>query len=136
MIAPPPDWETFGGGKWIQHFKDMWRGDGGDEWTPTYTSLTETGAATHTGKYIRLSQNLYRLRIRIVPATDTSSTAGTTFLNNFPLTGNAFGALSVVNETTNLSIGTAVFNSNGRIYLPTWANVTAPITVSGLIEAH
>jgi len=136
MIAPPPDYEPFGGQRWIDHVKAMWRGDAGDTWTPTYTSLTESGTATHTGFYKRLSQTLYQVRVRIVPGTNTSSVAGTTYLNNFPLTGSAFGHLIAINETTILPIGTAVFASNGRIYTPTWTTVTAPITISGIIEAR
>lgn len=136
MMKPPPDYAPISDGAWIDYFRDAHRGDAGNDWTPTYTSLTETGAATHTGFYKRLSQTLYQVRVRIVPGTNTSSTAGTTYLNNFPLTGSAFGSLTAINETTLLPIGTAVFASNGRIYTPTWANVTAPITISGLIEAR
>lgn len=119
--------------QWSLFFKYLWNGDQGQDYTPTATSLT--GTATITGRYYRLSKGLYYLRIRVVPATDTSSVAGTTYAS-FPMTVPAFGNLGVINETTNQSIGTAVITSNGRIYLPTWTTVTAPITISGIIEAQ
>jgi len=120
---------------WFQFLEGLWRGDKGNDWTPTYSGLTETGAATHTARYFRVSASLYYVRIRVVPSTDTSSTAATTYLSNFPLTVPAMGTLQVLNETTLLPIGVAVVSTNGRIYPPTWTTVTAPITICGMIEA-
>lgn len=117
---------------WLLFFKYLFNGDEGKDFSPTYTNLT--GTATHTARYFRISQNLYYLRIRIVPDTSTSSVAGSTYLD-FPLSVPAFGNLGVVNETSNQSLGSAVINTNQRIYLPTWATVTAPITISGMVEA-
>lgn len=121
---------------WILFFNQMFTGDLGVSWTPTFTSLTEVGgSATITGRYYQISQALCYFNVTITPVTNTSATAGTTYVNNFPLTAFANGICFAVsgNLGTNSGMVTA---SNNRIYVPGWAAVTVPITIIGLVEAN
>lgn len=120
---------------WKKWFSSLWEGDVGKQWTPTYTSLTESGTATHTGTYYRLSKRLYYFRVLITPATNTSSTAGTTFLNNFPLTINANGSFLAINNTTKTRIDAGAIIAGSGFYPPSWTTITAPITLCGMVEA-
>lgn len=120
---------------WLLFFNQSFVGDTGTSWTPTFTNLTTTGTPTITGLYKKVSQSLVYVRILITPATDTSSTAGTTYVNNFPLTLLADGAINATSNNQSITPGAATASTN-RLYTPTWAAVTTPITISGLIEAE
>ncbi len=121
---------------WILFFNQTFTGDLGTSWTPTFTDLTEVGgAAIITGRYYKISQALCYFNVTITPVTNTSSTAGTTYINNFPLISFANGICFAVsgNIGTNSGMVTA---SNNRIYVPSWTTVTAPITIIGIVEAN
>ncbi len=128
---------------WLEFLNGLWVGDtgtpalGSGSWIPTFTGLTEVGVAVKTGKVFKISQQLAYFWVRIVPGTNTSSTLGTTYVNNIPLDILSFGSCTAVveNITGGAGIGIAEVTNN-RIYTPTWAGVTQPITISGTIEAR
>lgn len=120
---------------WILFFNQIFTGDTGTEWTPAFTGLTSTGTPTLSGIYYKINQRLTYFRAVVTPATDTSAIAGTTFINNFPLTIRANGSCLATAGTAG-SIGGSVVASSNRIYVPTWTLVTVPVTITGLIEAR
>lgn len=139
-IQPPPLFEKLVGddGKpklpWTVFFSALFDGDAGTAWTPTFQSLTVSGAPTITGRYYRISQYLVLFRVTIVPDTNTTSTAGTTYIDNFPLTFSADGVCFAVSGNLGATPGHIVASSN-RIYTPGWSAVTVPVTVLGIGEA-
>lgn len=117
---------------WILFFNQLYEGDSGTIWTPTFQSLSSTGTPTITGIYYTISSYLKLFKITITPATDTTSTAGTTYCDNFPLAENGIGFCVAVGGA--LGIGTGIVNSTG-IYTPDWTAATVPVTIWGLVEA-
>jgi len=117
---------------WLAFFDGLSNGDTGTIWTPTFVGLTETGTATKTGVYYRISSKLAYFRILITPATDTSAVAGTTYCNNFPLTIASAGASVTCSSFTAAVAG--ITPSDKRIYTATWTAITSPITIVGLME--
>jgi len=118
---------------WLLFFNQTFEGDRGNSWTPTFTSLTITGTPTITGRYYRISQSLCYFNVSIVPATDTSATAGTTYVDNFPLTATANGICFSLWGNLGTNAGMVV-SSNNRIYVPSWTTVTVPLTVIGMVQ--
>lgn len=119
---------------WILFFNSLFTGDTGTAWTPTFTNLTITGTPTITGKVYKIGQSLAYFSVRIVPATNTTAVAGTTYINNFPLTLKADGACLAVSGLLGSSAGMCDSATN-RIYVPVWTTVTVPLTVVGFVEA-
>lgn len=116
---------------WTIFFNSVFEGDGGTEWTPTFTSLGSTGTPTISGRYFRINQRFCLFFVTITPATDTSSTAATTYISNFPLT---FAIDSVCFASTGSGAVQAIGGiraSDNRIYTPAWSAVTTPLTVVG-----
>lgn len=138
-VAPPPvrDYIVGPDGKtnlsWVLFFNNLYEGDTGATWTPTFTSLTTVGSPTITGKYFMLTRRIVCFFVRIVPGTNTSATAGTTYINNFPLTFASDGVNFAVSG--NLGAGPGhIVSSNNRIYTPAWSAVTVPLTIVGFGE--
>lgn len=121
--------------RWSIFVDNLYRGDSGELWTPTFQNLTVTGSPTITGKYFRVSEYLKYFTITIDPSTDTSSTAGTTYCDNFPLTIANDGACLAIGGVLGLNSG-IVDASTNRIYPPSWSGVTVPVTIVGLAEAN
>lgn len=119
---------------WLLFFNQAFNGDAGTNWTPTFTGLTSSGAPTITGRYYKISQYLCYFNVLITPGTNTSSVAGTTYIDNFPLQANANGFCLVVGNNLGGAIGEVVAINN-RIYTPSWTTVTTPINVIGIVEA-
>lgn len=141
-IQPPPiqqemvDEDGIATLQWILFFTQLFTGDSGTDWTPTFTNLTEVGgSATITGRYFKIGQNLAYFSVRIVPVTNTSATAGTTFVNNFPLTVVNDGACLAVSGLLGGNAGQVELGTN-RIYPPSWSAVTVPLTIVGLVEVQ
>ena len=138
-LSPPPIYDPIAGddGKvsksWALYFNDQYNGDQGTEWTPVATSLGSTGTPVITGIIYQVSKKLSVFRILITPATNTSSVAGTTYFTGLPITVNAAGFCTA--QSSNLGDPTGMVTTAGRIYTPTWTNITVPVTVTGLIEA-
>ena len=105
-------------------------------WTPTWTGLTVVGAPTYTGRYTRIGRLVFfTVEIAAGGANTTASTAGTTFVNNLPLTSAQRGALVAVNENTVVSFGVGlVALAATNAFTPTWAATNANILVSGWYE--
>lgn len=120
---------------WILFFNQVFTGDAGEDWTPTFSSLTTTGTPTITGRYYKISQFLCFFKITITPATDTTAVAGTTYVDNFPLTASGDGICFAVSGNLGTNSG-MVTSSNNRIYVPGWTAVTVPLTVVGIVEAN
>jgi hypothetical protein len=117
---------------WILFFNSLFDGDPGNSWTPTITDLTSTGTPTVTGVYYRINQRLCLFFITIVPATDTTSVAATTYIGNFPL---QFVNDSVCFASTGSGAAQAIGGiraNDNRIYTPAWSAVTSTVTVVGL----
>jgi hypothetical protein len=122
---------------WMLFFNGMFEGDAGEDWTPTLANLTEVGgAATKSGRLYQINQNLVYFTATITPVTNTSSTAGTTYINNFPLTLAADAACLAVAGNVGLGAAGHIVASNNRIYTPAWATITTPVTVIGLAAAR
>lgn len=117
---------------WTLFFNQNYQGDAGNEWNPVFQNLT--GNAEVTGRFYRLSQYLVFFVVNITPNGNTSATAGTTYIEGFPLTFSNDGFNTVVSGTTGGAIGMNV-KSNNRIYVPSWTNVSVPLTIIGIQEA-
>lgn len=116
---------------WADYFNLVTRGDGGTSFTPVFANLGTTGTPTITGVYYQ-NQGLTYFAVKIVPATDTSSVAGsTTFALPFNVVADT-GCDAVVGVTT----ARGVVNASSRtVYTPTWTNIAVPITITGLVKS-
>jgi hypothetical protein len=119
---------------WQIFFESLSVGDTGTVFTPTFTGLTETGTATITGIYYRLSQKLCLFRITITPATNTSAVNGTTYCNNFPLTFTNNGVSFSISGFTAAAAG--VSSGDNRIYTGTWTAIANAVTIVGIAEVR
>lgn len=142
-IKAPPIYEnlTETNGKatlpYILFFDSLFKGDSGQAWTPTFTNLTVVGAApTITGALYRIGRSLAYFSVKVTPGAggNTSAVAGTTYVNNFPLSLKGDGACLAVSGLLGSSAGMCDQASN-KIYVPAWSTVTVPITVVGFVEA-
>jgi hypothetical protein len=137
-LAVPPTYEVLveQDGKpksaWILFFSNMVNGDAGASWTPTFVSLTEVGTATKTGRYWRINKSFAYFEIVITPGTNTSSTAGTTYCDNFPL--DVAGQSVCHAMTVPASVVAGTVETNNRIYPPSWTTITSPVTLAGLVR--
>lgn len=119
---------------WMDFFDEVSRGDAGKEWTPTFVGLGTTGTPTITGRYYQISSYLVYYNILITPGTDTTSTAGSTYCDNFPLSPYNNGVAFAVTPAVSGGFGIHT-SSNNRIYTPNWTTITVPVNVMGLVEA-
>lgn len=120
---------------WILFFQGISNGDSGESWTPTFESLTEDGTPTIEGRYYKLSKYIVFFRVTITPATSTTSTAGTTYIDNFPLQFGGDGVCFAVSGGLGASPGHIIASTN-RVYVPSWTTVTVPLTIIGIGEAQ
>lgn len=138
---PPPLYDTVVNDlakmtpRWISFIDQQYKGDAGTVWTPTFQNLTVSGSPTIVGKYFRLSDYLQYFTITVTPGTNTSSTAGVTYVDNFPLIIANDGACLAVGGALGLDSGIVDAGTN-RIYPPSWSAVTVPVTIVGLAEAN
>lgn len=113
----------------------MFNGDAGTIWeNPTFQNLTQVGVPVITGRYYQISQYLCFFNVLLTPGTNTSAIAGTTYIDNFPLTAHSNGfCLTISND---LGGGLGMVNAtNNRIYVPAWTTVTTPLNIIGIVEA-
>jgi len=144
-LSPPPIYANLveQDGKatlpYILFFNQLYEGDNGspatgtNSWTPAFTNLTQVGIPSITGKYYRSGQFI-DFWVKIVPATSTSATAGTTYIGSLPFTVTSDTHCSAVNGTTGVALG-VIQASTGRIYVPSWTTVTSLLTITGRVEA-
>lgn len=116
---------------WILWFQGLLKGDTGNSWTPVATNLTAVGTPTITGNYYK-NLGFTDFWIKIVPATNTSSTAGTTYfdLPFDPLID--VPCFAVQNGFASVS-GGIVDSVTNRCYPPSWSLITGTITISGRV---
>jgi len=121
---------------WTLFFDGIFRGDQGMNWTPVFTNLTQTGGpASFVGRIYQISSSLAFWRVVVTPATNTSATAGTTYITGFPLNVLADGICFALAGGSGSNSG--VFSAaTQRIFVPTWTNVTLPVTVIGIAEVR
>lgn len=117
---------------WLQFFNAVYVGDTGTAWNPLFTGLA--GAAQINGIYYLVGKLCY-FRIDIIPVTSTTSTSGSTYVNNFPLMLRGFGACAAVTNAPSAALGMADSTTN-RIYAPSWSGITSQVTLCGLVEAN
>tara|TARA_R100000808_G_C2070769_1_gene98398 strand:- start:120 stop:545 length:426 start_codon:yes stop_codon:yes gene_type:complete len=118
---------------WTLFFNQNFEGDAGNAWEPNIVNLTGSTSAV-SGRFYRISQYLVYFTITISPSGPTSSTAGTTYVDNFPLLFNADGVNAVVSGSSGGSLGMNR-QSDNRILFPPWTNVSLPLVVLGILEA-
>lgn len=115
---------------WVEFFASLTRGDVGTTWTPVITSLTSVGTPTISGVYYQ-NNGFTDWAVKIVPATDTSSTLGVTFIT-LPFAVTADTPCFAVYGTT---VAAGIINAASRLaYLPTWSAVATPITITGRVK--
>lgn len=120
---------------WIAFFNSIFNGDAGADWTPTFTNLTVVGTSpVLTGRVYQISKYLSIFKAKVVPGTNTSATAGVTYIDNFPLTATGDGICFAVSGLLGTNSGMVEAATN-RIYVPAWTTVTVPLTIIGLVEA-
>jgi hypothetical protein len=120
---------------WVLYFGGLSNGDQGTAWTPTFVNLTEVGgASTLTGLYYKIGSLLTYFTATVTPVTNTSATAGTTYINNFPKIFSADGACDAVYGSVGLGNG-IVQGTSTRIYPPSWTTITVPVTISGFVQS-
>jgi hypothetical protein len=115
---------------WIEYFANLNDGDVGTTWTPAITGLTSTGTPSISGVYYQ-NAGFTDWVVKIVPATDTSSVAGTTYID-IPFSVVADSPLFAI--TGNNSASGAVNAAARRAYLPAWTAITSPVTISGRVK--
>ena len=98
-------------------------------WTPSFTGLTTSGAATITGSYWKIGSMVFWV-IHIVPGTSTSSTAGSTYCSVPIGTPVGLWTCSAADDGA-VSHGVGLIGTSGVIYTPTWSSITVAVEISG-----
>lgn len=120
---------------WILFFNQIFTGDTGTVFSPIFSNLAIVGTSpVYTGKYFKLGQ-FSIFEITVTPGTSTSSTAATTFVNNYPLRMQADGICFAVTAGQGTNSGHCDASTN-TIYVPGWTNVTTPLTILGIVRAN
>ncbi len=119
---------------WTLFMNSMYEGDAGEAWIPQFTDLTQVGSAQFAGRIYKLSNHIALFRATVIPGTDTSAIAGTTYINNFPMTLVSDGPCFAVTPPV-AAIGACVQSTN-RIYVPGWTSIPVPVTITGIVEAR
>lgn len=138
-VQPPPIYAPMVDGSgivslpWILFFNQGFNGDGGTDFTPVFTNLASVGTPTITGRYYKIGP-LYYITIKIVPATSTTSTAGSTYCN-MPIIALLDGVCFAVSGLLGAPVGMIDAASN-RIYVPAWSAVTVPLTIIAIVPAR
>lgn len=115
---------------WVEYFSGLNRGDVGTTWNPVTANLTSTGTPVITGVYYQ-NNGFTDFAVKIVPATDTSSTLGSTTIA-IPFNATADVPVFVVTGT---SAASGVLTASSKtIFLPTWTAITSPITITGRVK--
>lgn len=117
--------------EWALYFQNLDVVDPGTDWTPTFVNLT--GTPVITARFYKI--NRYETSISITLVGTSTSTAGSTYISNFPRDINYDTTVSAANATTNIGLTNGIAKaSNNRIYTPAWSVVGNTIVVSGIIQ--
>ena len=139
-IQPPPIYEKIANdeGKttlpWTLFFNQVFDGDAGTVWAPTFQNLSSVGTPTFEGRYYTISNYLTYFSVLITPATSVSATAGTTYIDNFPLNFAGDGVCFAVSGNLGATPG-MINGTTNRVYIPGLSAVTVPVTIIGIGEA-
>lgn len=142
-IAQPPLYQPLADqtGKtamqWALFFSLLATGDQGAEWIPNFSSLTSSsGTPTLDGWTYQLNSSLVLFRATVTPASgaNTSATAGTTAITNFPFSMKQDGIVFAVGNKTGTGSGMCE-QSSGKIWVPAWTTVSSKVTLLGIVEA-
>jgi hypothetical protein len=109
-------------------------GDTGTDFAARIAGLTNSGDYVLSGRVYRISQALKKVRMKIDPTGTTSSVLGTTYIFGFPFEISSDDVCFVAIPPT-AGLGTCVAASN-RIYLPAWADIPVPVTITAFLEAR
>ena len=120
---------------WALFFGQTAEGDFGNTWLPNFKNLTVSGTPTITGRYFVISKQMAVFWVKVTPSISTSAAAGTTYIDNFPLTATADGFCIAVSGGQG-GVPGMIDASNNRIYTPAWSGVTLPVTVIGFAFAE
>ena len=115
---------------WVEFFSLLTRGDVGTTWNPTITNLGSVGAPTITGVYYQNS-GFTDFAVKIVPGANTSSVLGSTTIQ-LPFNATVDTVAPVV--TGNTSAFGIINSASDTVFLPTWTNITSPITITGRVK--
>lgn len=122
---------------WSLFFNQSYQGDAGISWTPNIISLSSSGGSPAiVGWVYKISQYLAYFRVNVIPADggNTSSVAGTTYIDNFPYVLTGDGVCANLSGHLGGSLG-ACEKATGKIWIPAWTTVGNPVTVVGIVEA-
>lgn len=139
-LAIPPLYDVIVGDddkanlNWTIFFQNIADGNAGTVWTPTFQSLGVSGSPTFTGRYFQISKFLTYFTVTINPnGGNTTSTAATTYIDNFPLTMSADGVCLVSTGSGAVQAIGGVRSADKRIYPPAWSAFTDSLTIVGLV---
>ena len=133
LFAPVVDQKGIASLEWTLFFNQLFTGDNGTQFSPNIVGMT--GNFTVSGVFYRLSRKLTYFRLNITPNGNTTSTAGSTYVDNFPQEFSADGVCFSSFPSAGLggSLGSVSEQSN-RIFLPAWTDVSVPIVINGAAE--
>lgn len=134
---PPPAQEliAYEDGKvrtaWLLFFQTIQQGDSGNKWSPVVQNLSATGTPTIAGNYYQ-NNGFTDFFIKVTPGTNTSSVAGTTFIE-LPFSV-AYDTDCAATGGVGSNVGGAIEAATRRCYPPAWTNVAFPITITGRVK--
>lgn len=121
---------------WTIFFQNLSNGDAGQDWDPVIQNIGVVGTPIVTGRLYQISKYLCYFTVVIDPnGGNTTSSVGTTYVENFPLPFAGDGVVFAVSGNLGDGPGMVVGNS-GRIYPPSWSSVSVPITLIGICEVE
>jgi hypothetical protein len=119
---------------WTIFFQGLSNGDSGADWSPTFVNLGVSGTPEISGRYYQISKYLTYFSVFINPnGGNTTSTAGSTYIDNFPLPFGGDGIVFALSGNLGDGPGHIVASSN-RIYVPSWSAVSIGLTLIGICE--
>ena len=120
---------------WTIFFQNIAEGDSGDVWSPTFINLGTSGSPTYTGRYYQISKYICFFTVTIFTnGGNTTSTAGTTYIDNFPLIMQSDSVCFVGTGSGAVQAIGGIRSADKRIYPPGWSSVTENLTIVGIIN--
>ena len=115
-------------------YRDLLGQDIWSSWTVSRTGWTDTGTPTVSGRFRVVGKQCF-FQVKVVPATDVATTAGTSYIS-LPVTATGLGGEgSMQNLSTNIAVGVCVIDAtNGRVYVPTQGASANTFLIAGWYE--
>lgn len=115
-------------------FRDIVGQDRWETFTPSFTSLTVSGATSYSGRHRIVGKSCF-FQVQFSAATSIASTAGTTYLTLPITTKGLSGLATMMNKTTNVAVGVCVIDAtNSRCYIPTQTTSGNTFLLAGWFE--